>query len=76
MATDGFTDQVGGEKGLPFGKKRLKSVLAAHQGRRLDQQGDELKRVWRQYRSDAEQRDDVTFIGFSVPPAQGVAHDH
>ena len=27
LSTDGYWDQNGGEKGLPFGKKRLKKLL-------------------------------------------------
>jgi signal transduction histidine kinase len=71
MSTDGLTDQIGGKKGLPFGKKRLKYILAANQDKCLGGQETELNRVWQEYRKDAEQRDDVTVLGFVVPPEKG-----
>jgi len=66
MTTDGLLDQGGGVHGFPFGKRRFKEFLVEHQGERLEQQKESLKRTIGEYRGSEEQRDDVTVVGFTV----------
>ena len=63
MFSDGITDQVGGEKKLMYGKKRLlqqirssASVNTAIEGIMTDLTG---------YQSSHKRRDDLTLFGFS-----------
>jgi serine phosphatase RsbU (regulator of sigma subunit) len=63
IATDGFTDQIGGEKKLPFGKKRLINELQAVQGFSMNEQGEVFQNMYAKYVGSEEQRDDVTLIG-------------
>ncbi|WP_281890875.1 SpoIIE family protein phosphatase [Paenibacillus sp. YYML68] len=64
MATDGFFDQNGGEKGLPFGKKRFMETLERVGGLSLQEQSDTLWRELVRYMGEEEQRDDVTLLAF------------
>jgi serine phosphatase RsbU (regulator of sigma subunit) len=64
MATDGLFDQTGGEKGLPFGKKRFLSWLAAQDGAPFSAQRDSLSWLLEEYRGTHVRRDDVTVLGF------------
>ena len=66
MTTDGLLDQGGGPKGFPFGKRRFREFLMAHQGETLEEQKEALKRTTGEYRGNEGQRDDVTVMGFMV----------
>jgi|GEM_PF-6499512 len=63
--TDGITDQIGGEQGLPFGRRRLLSLLHAHRHLPFEQQRELLRQGFSEYVSREEQRDDITVIGFA-----------
>ncbi len=66
MLTDGLIDQIGGEKHLPFGKKRLMELLqqTAHHGCATQQQ--KLEQAFLDYKGIQARRDDVTVLGFTV----------
>ncbi|MBF0592794.1 MAG: PhnD/SsuA/transferrin family substrate-binding protein [Nitrospirae bacterium] len=66
MMTDGISDQIGGEQGLPFGKKRFKELIAQHSTRPFQEQQAILTEAFDTYRGQQQQRDDVTVIGFRV----------
>ncbi|KJU82973.1 serine phosphatase RsbU, regulator of sigma subunit [Candidatus Magnetobacterium bavaricum] len=66
MMTDGISDQIGGEQGLPFGKKRFKYLIAQHSTRPFHEQQTLLTEAFESYRGQQQQRDDVTVIGFRV----------
>lgn len=66
MATDGIQDQVGGDKHLPFGKRRFKRLLTEHHGKPFMLQRELLLRAFGEYKGDEVQRDDVTVVGFTV----------
>ncbi|KJU83977.1 serine phosphatase RsbU, regulator of sigma subunit [Candidatus Magnetobacterium bavaricum] len=66
MMTDGISDQIGGEQGLPFGKKRFKHLIARHSQRPFQEQQTLLLEAFESYRGQQHQRDDVTVIGFRV----------
>lgn len=64
LVSDGFIDQVGGEKSISFGKKRLFSSLASLTSLTLEDQGHVLNSALLDYQGEAERRDDVTVIAF------------
>lgn len=66
LATDGFKDQVGGDKGLPFGKKGMLAVLKSIQQCSMEEQKEILWSTYEDYKKDEILRDDVTMFGFRL----------
>lgn len=64
MVTDGLFDQVGGETGYGFGKKRFIQLLESLQKFPINQQGECIKQALVAYRGEGKQRDDMSVIGF------------
>jgi serine phosphatase RsbU (regulator of sigma subunit) len=65
LATDGFTDQVGGPMKLPFGRKRFRAMLHEHSSLPFGQQQELIQKTIKNYRGGQAQRDDMTLLGFS-----------
>jgi len=65
MCTDGMLHQTGGAKGLPFGKKRFKSLLASNCRNPLHEQMHMIEEAIEIYRGDEPQLDDITVAGFA-----------
>ncbi|MFA9459518.1 SpoIIE family protein phosphatase [Thiohalorhabdus methylotrophus] len=68
LATDGFLDQGGGPKGLPFGRQRLRTLLAEQAETSLADQRAALVEALAEWQGEREQRDDVTVLGFRPSP--------
>lgn len=66
LASDGLTDQVGGERSFPFGNSRVMEFIEDRRHLSLHEQGVELAHVFEQYQGDEKRRDDVTVIGFEL----------
>jgi len=69
ITSDGYIDQNGGEKCLPFGKKRFKKLIEeVHNKPMKDQKEIFLKTIedWQKECKEAERNDDITVIGFEV----------
>lgn len=66
MATDGFKDQIGGERRLPFGKKGMLAVLKMIQQCSMDEQKQIIWSTYEEYKKDEVLRDDVTMFGFRL----------
>ncbi len=66
MTSDGLIDQVGGEKGRMFGKKRFREMLLGIQDRPLAEQKEIIYRTLIEYQGEQIRRDDVSVIGFRV----------
>lgn len=66
MATDGFKDQVGGERRLPFGKKGMLAVLKSIQQCTMEEQKHIIWSTYEEYKKDEILRDDVTMFGFRL----------
>jgi len=66
LATDGLTDQIGGPRGFPLGKSRLKKFLEANAGMPMAQQKAALESHLDQWRGLEPQVDDITCVGFSL----------
>lgn len=65
LHTDGVTDQVGGEKGLPLGNRKFQELLLAHHHLPFDRQRLSFQQALAEFSGGHQKRDDLTFIGFS-----------
>ncbi|MDM8566735.1 PocR ligand-binding domain-containing protein [Candidatus Halobeggiatoa sp. HSG11] len=66
LSTDGFTDQLGGDKHLLFGKKRFKKILLENYQLPFAKQSQALLQAFNEYKGDNDRQDDVTVIGFGI----------
>lgn len=66
LKTDGFTDQVGGERGFSFGNSKFKRVLLENCDKSFEKQKSILTKSLAFYQRDFERRDDITIVGFEV----------
>ncbi|MDM8516410.1 PAS domain S-box protein [Desulfobacterales bacterium HSG16] len=66
MTTDGFIDQLGGEKERRFGTARFKKILKNINSNHFENQRDMLLDAFYEYKGDQERQDDVTVVGFMV----------
>lgn len=66
MTTDGFIDQVGGEKHRGFGKKRFKNLLLELENVPMQERGARLLAALEEYQGEERRRDDVAVIGFRL----------
>lgn len=66
MVSDGVTGQIGGDRGLPFGRNRLTGLLKDISGTEIDVQIRKMEKVLRELQGDQEQSDDISIIGFSA----------
>ncbi len=67
LTTDGYLDQIGGEKNIPYGRKRFTKLLTDNQGESLEKQCESLKYSLKDYMGEENpQVDDITVIGFKV----------
>ena len=64
LSTDGFIDQLGGERRFPLGNKRFKDILLKNNHHDFAVQQKELFKLFDEYRRDNDQQDDVTIVGF------------
>jgi len=64
IATDGFTDQNGGEKGFPFGKRRFQKIIEANQNESMETQKRVFLEALHDYQGENDRNDDITLIGF------------
>lgn len=63
-ATDGLTDQIGGERRIMFGKRRLQAFLLRHQTQPMRELASQLLQEHKTYQGHQIRRDDLTFWGF------------
>lgn len=66
LSSDGYWDQNGGQKALPFGKKRLKKMLDEIHDESMANQQEEFLYTLEEYKNGYERNDDITVIGFKV----------
>ncbi len=64
LATDGFSDQLGDSKNLPFGNKRFKNLLLENYQQLFEKQSQTLLAVFNEHKGDNERQDEVTVVGF------------
>lgn len=66
LTTDGLIDQNGGNKDLPFGKSRFKSILLNNYKKSFDEQKEIILSELREYQGESDRNDDITIIGFKL----------
>lgn len=66
IATDGYFDQIGGEKEFPFGKKRFLNIIKEYNKESFADQQEIFLDKLQQYEDGYERNDDVTLIGFKI----------
>ena len=66
MATDGFQDQFGGERGKKYMKKRFKELLLSISDLDILEQKNKLELELIEWMADEEQVDDVCVLGIKI----------
>ncbi len=66
MSTDGFWDQLGGEKPFSFGKKRFRDLLGQFEDSPFEKQQEMLVQAFKEHKGEWDRLDDVTVVGFKV----------
>ncbi|WP_375055719.1 biofilm regulation protein phosphatase SiaA [Zobellella sp. DQSA1] len=66
LATDGYLDQAGGEKGFGLGSSQFRELLRTHAVLPLTEQAEALGRALDDYRGAHPQRDDITLLAFKI----------
>lgn len=66
MATDGFQDQFGGEKGKKFMKLHFRNFLKTLSGKPAEEQHDQLRSVFNEWKGYNVQTDDVLVFGIRI----------
>ena len=64
LATDGFLDQAGGDRGFGFGNSRFAAMLRQHARLPLDEQSAAFSETLARYQGEYPQRDDITMLCF------------
>ena len=66
LATDGIFGQAGGDRHLPFGKRRFLEIVTTHKDETMSMQKQALEEALTVYEGSEEQRDDITVVGFRL----------
>lgn len=66
LYSDGIVDQIGGESGFLYGKKRFKNFLLSLQEETFEIQKEKILHEIIAYQGNESQRDDMTILGFRV----------
>jgi serine phosphatase RsbU (regulator of sigma subunit)/uncharacterized protein HemY len=66
LASDGFIDQFGGEKGMKFMNKKFKQLLLEINQSSFDKQKETLVSTLQAWKKDTRQIDDITVLGFKA----------
>ena len=66
LFSDGYTDQFGGDNIKKFNRKRFRNLLKSIQDKTLDQQEDELRLTFDNWKGKHDQIDDVCVLGVRV----------
>jgi serine phosphatase RsbU (regulator of sigma subunit) len=65
MISDGYIEQCGGKKNLPYGKNRLKKLLDSISHLPMIKQKAMIEKEINEYIGDEHQADDITVFGFT-----------
>ncbi len=66
MASDGYSDQLGGERGISFGKSNFEALICRIADLPFDSQRKILLEEFKKYKGDYERQDDITIVGFRI----------
>lgn len=62
--TDGLSDQVGGDRNIMFGRKRIQQLLETHRHRPASELMQAVEAAYAGWQGHQPRRDDMTFLGF------------
>ena len=66
LCTDGYIQQLGGEKNISYGKKRRGQLMINISKDNFDDQKLKIMQVFHEYQGTNEIQDDITFVGFKL----------
>ena len=66
LFSDGYIDQIGGEKKQSFSRSRTISILNEHKSESMKNQKEILLKELKNYQKDIEQIDDITFLAVEI----------
>ncbi|KJU84405.1 Protein phosphatase 2C-like domain protein, partial [Candidatus Magnetobacterium bavaricum] len=66
ITTDGYIDQNGGDKYLPFGRSRLISIIENNWHRPMAEQKEALLAQLSSYQGQSDRNDDITVVGLRI----------
>lgn len=66
LATDGYTDQNGGERDYPYGRKRYEELLLAIRQLSAADQRERMIQSLEAYMNGERQRDDISVLSFRI----------
>jgi len=66
LYSDGFIDQQGGDKNLPFGNIRFRNLLLQYHQLPYDIQKEKILEAFQGYSASSRRVDDMTVLGFSL----------
>lgn len=66
LYTDGYVDQFGGEKGKKFKTRAFKELLLSIHNKTLEEQKNIISDVFKKWKGNEEQIDDVTVLGMKI----------
>jgi serine phosphatase RsbU (regulator of sigma subunit) len=69
LTTDGLLDQNGGAKDIPFGKRKLVSILESNHDKPINEIKELVMNDLVEWKGNAEQNDDITFVGIEFSEA-------
>ncbi len=64
MATDGYTDQFGGQNNKRFSTRRFRKLVLENSMKPFEEQREILLRAFNEHKGKNEQQDDMTIVGF------------
>lgn len=64
IVSDGVTDQIGGERGIMFGKKRIQALMLQERASTMAQRSGALLAALKSWQGEQASRDDMTWFGF------------
>jgi serine phosphatase RsbU (regulator of sigma subunit) len=74
LTTDGLIDQNGGAKDIPFGKRKLVSILEANHDKPINEIQKLVMTDLNDWKGNAEQNDDITFVGIDLSNAKNLLY--
>lgn len=66
LFTDGYIDQIGGEKGQSFSRSKMVDILSKNIDKSMEEQKKILLDALADYQKDNERVDDITVLGIEI----------
>jgi len=76
LFTDGIIDQVGGDKMISFGRRRLFKLIEKYAKNPMSEQAKIFTQELDRYQGTEDRRDDVTLLGFTLVPKEVDTNRH